>query len=103
MSRIELIKKHLLASHEDPFLLHALALEYVKEGADEEACNLFRGLLDKNPDYIGSYYHLAQAYERLGEIEKAKETYKKGMEMSGKIDQHTFTELSAALEQLSTD
>lgn len=103
MSRIDLINKHLLASPEDPFLLHALALEYVKQEDDQMARQIFEKLLEQHPDYIGSYYHLAQAYERLGKTEKAIETYKTGMEMSKQVDQHTFNELKAAFEELTTD
>ncbi len=85
----------------DPFLNHALALEEIKAGKDESARRLFESLLERNPDYVGSYYHLGKLYERLGEEQKAMEVYERGMEVAKKLgDQHAGNELRGAYDNL---
>ena len=71
MERIEKLKEFLAASPEDSFLRHALALEYVKIGDEQQARSLFEELLARDENYIGSYYHLAKLLERLDEIDNA--------------------------------
>jgi Tfp pilus assembly protein PilF len=101
MERIEKLKEFLSENPEDSFLMHALALEYVKQGDDAEARRLFEQLLEKDEQYIGSYYHLARLLERNNEKEKAIIFYEKGMKMARAAnDQHSFNELKAALEEL---
>ncbi len=101
MEKIEKLRSFLSNSPEDPFLNHALALEYIKLGNDSEARRLFLNILTRDPSYIGSYYHLARLLERAGETENAKTWYEKGMiaaKQSG--DNHAFNELLAAYEDL---
>jgi Tfp pilus assembly protein PilF len=101
MDKIEKIKSFMIHSPEDPFLKHALALEYIKIGREGEARELFLEILTRDPSYIGSYYHLAQLMERAGEMEKAKTWYEKGMHAAKQAgDAHALNELSAAYEDL---
>src|SRR5262249_2731302 len=67
MDRIEKLKEFLSVNPADSFVQHALALEYVKLGNDQEAKNLFEDILNRDPGYIGSYYHLAKLLERNGD------------------------------------
>jgi Tfp pilus assembly protein PilF len=86
----------------DSFLQHALALEYIKTGNEEAARRLFEEILNRDPAYIGSYYHLAKLLERTGETEAALEVYEKGMEAAKKAgENHAFSELRSAWEELS--
>lgn len=88
-------------SGKDSFLQHALALEYIKIGNDEEARNLFNEILLREPTYIGSYYHLGKLIERAGDFDKAIRIYKRGMEESKRAgDNHTYNELQGALEDI---
>ncbi len=81
---------------------HALALEYIKIANDTEAKKLFENILDKEPSYIGSYYHLGKLLERIGETNVAINIYTKGMEEAKKAgDQHTYNELQGAYEDLN--
>ncbi|HXB30060.1 MAG TPA: hypothetical protein VNW49_09585 [Puia sp.] len=101
MEKIEKLRSFLSNSPEDPFLNHALALEYIKIGNDSEARRLFLKILTRDPSYIGSYYHLGRLLERSGETENAKAWYEKGMiaaKQSG--DSHAFNELQAAFDDL---
>lgn len=101
MDRIAKIKEFLLASPNDNFLRHALALEYIKAGEDAAAKDLFEAILSTSPDYIGSYYHLAKLLEKMQETELAIAWYEKGM-AAAKLakDQHAYNELQAAYEDL---
>ncbi|HMU58268.1 MAG TPA: tetratricopeptide repeat protein, partial [Chitinophagaceae bacterium] len=78
--RMERIKQMLVDMPEDSFLQHALALEYIKLGDDGQARQLFETLLNREPGYVGSYYHLAKLLERNGKEAEAVKVYEKGME-----------------------
>ncbi len=64
MNRIEKLQEFLASNPKDNFLRHALALEYIKIGNDDEAKILFENILTEDETYIGSYYHLAKLLER---------------------------------------
>lgn len=101
MERIGKLKAFLEENPGDSFLQHALALEYVKIGDDAEASRLFLNILDKEPGYVGSYYHLAQLQARNGETDKALSTYETGMQEARKAsDNHAYNELMMAKEEL---
>ena len=102
MDRIEKIKDLLKETPVDSFLQHALALEYIKLGNDGEARKLFESVLNHEPGYIGSYYHLAKLLERNGDNDAAIKIYEKGMEEAKKAgDKHGYGELRAAYEELT--
>jgi len=101
MSRIEKLLEYMRTSGKDSFLQHALALEYIKIGKDEEARELFNEILLREPTYIGSYYHLAKLLERAGDFDRAIRVYQRGMEEAKKAnDRHAYSELQGALEEL---
>ncbi len=100
--RIEKLKEFLQATPTDSFLKHALALEYIKLGNDEAARNLFEELLNRDPGYIGSYYHLAKLLERIELVNEAITVYENGMEEAKKAgDNHALGELRGAYEELT--
>jgi len=102
MSRIEKLNEFLKTNPTDSFLQHALALEYIKLGDDEKARGLFEALLNREPGYIGSYYHLAKLLERNDKTEEAIKVYEKGMEEAKKAgDNHALGELRGAYEELT--
>jgi Tfp pilus assembly protein PilF len=102
MEKIEKLKTFLNNSPEDPFLKHALALEYIKLGNDLLARQLFLEILNRDPDYIGTYYHLGHLMERAGEFENARSWYEKGMVAAKNAgDLHVYNELKAAYEDLT--
>ena len=101
MDRIEKIKEFLAQQPNDSFLQHALALEYIKLGKDEEAKKLFHNVLELDPSYIGTYYHLAKLYERNEKVDEAVKIYEKGMQEAKKAgEDHAFGELRSAYEEL---
>jgi Tfp pilus assembly protein PilF len=101
MNRIEKLLEYLQATPDDNFIRHALALEYIKLGNDNDAKMLFESILNDSPGYVGSYYHLGKLLERNGEATKAIECYEKGMvQAKAANDQHAYNELQAAYEDL---
>lgn len=99
--RINKLNEFLKATPGDSFLQHALALEYIKLDNDNEAKKLFEVILEKEPGYVGSYYHFAKLLERIGDTDSAIKVYEKGMEEAKKAgDQHAYNELQAAHEDL---
>ena len=102
MERISKLKAFLAENPNDSFLQHALALEYIKLGDEEQARVLFEEIINREPGYIGTYYHLAKLQERLGERDKAVQVYKQGMEQAMKAgDNHAYGELKGAYEELT--
>ena len=101
MDRISKLKDFLKANPRDSFVQHAMALEYIKLGDDEQAMVLFEEILNREPGYIGSYYHLGKLLERNNKTEDAIKVYEKGMEEAKKTgDHHAFGELKGAYEEL---
>ena len=102
MEKIEKLKEFLVGSPDDSFLNHALALEYIKIGDDNSARLLFEKVLQKEPGYVGSYYHLGKLLERAGDYEFAILTYNKGIgEAKAAGDNHSRNELQGALDDIT--
>lgn len=101
MDRMEKLQQLLKENPADSFVQHALALEYVKQGNDAEARQVFEKLLAHDPGYTGSYYHLAKLLERNQDADAAIQVYEKGMEEAKKAgDNHAYSELRSAYEEL---
>jgi len=69
-----------VADPHDAFVKHALALEYTKLGEHAEARRLWEEVLERDPSYVGSYYHLGKLLEIMGEKALAISWYEKGMQ-----------------------
>lgn len=101
MDRISRLKEFLKANPNDSFVQHALALEYVKAGDDNQARKLFENVLNADENYIGSYYHLGKLLERNDLREDAVKWYEKGLMKAKEAgDKHAYNELLAAYEDL---
>jgi Tfp pilus assembly protein PilF len=102
MDRIGKLKEFLQKDPHDAFVKHALALEYVKLGEDVAARRLWEEVLERDPAYVGSYYHLGKLLERTGEKELAMEWYQRGMMAAGTAgEKRAYNELQAAYEDLT--
>ena len=102
MDRIEKLNEFLKSNPADSFVQHALALEYIKLGDDEKARKLFEVILQREPGYVGSYYHLAKLMERNDDMVEAIRIYEKGMEEAKRAgDNHSYSELKSAYEELT--
>jgi Tfp pilus assembly protein PilF len=101
VDRIAKLQEYLTATPDDSFLQHALALEHIKLGDDAAARALFEAILEREPGYTGSYYHLGKLMERAGDTTAAIAVYERGMDACKKAgDQHALGELRGAKEEL---
>jgi Tfp pilus assembly protein PilF len=102
LDRVEKLKEFLTQNPADSFVQHALALEYIKTGDDAAAQKLFEDILQREPSYVGSYYHLAKLFERNGNNEAAIKWYEMGMAEAKKAgENHAYNELRSAYEELT--
>jgi Tfp pilus assembly protein PilF len=101
MDRIEKLKEFLQREPEDPFIKHALALEYWKAGDTAKARRLLEDILAKDPGAVGSYYQLGKLLEGMGESRLALEWYEKGMAAAKTAgEKRAYNELRAAYDDL---
>jgi Tfp pilus assembly protein PilF len=101
MDRIEKLKEFLLKEPEDPFIKHALALEYWKAGDTATARGLLEEVLAKDVAAVGSYYQLGKLLEDIGEPRLALEWYEKGMAAAKTAgEKRAYNELRAAYDDL---
>lgn len=104
MDRIVILKQFIRENPGDFFSRHALALECIKLGDNAEAEKLFKEILENNPAYIGTYYHLGKLLERDNRADEALGIYETGMKEAEKQrDDHSLRELKAALNQLKDE
>ncbi len=101
MDRTERLLDMLRQQPGDAFLQHALALEYIKQGAEDKAEVAFRAVLAADPGYVGSYYHLASLLVRKGQKEEALNVCETGLAACRKAgDDHAWRELNTIYEDL---
>jgi tetratricopeptide (TPR) repeat protein len=100
--RINKILEFLKANPADCFLNHALALEYVKVGEEDNAMRRFELNLANDPTYVATYYHLGKLLERTGQPDNAVIIYERGMAAAKTAkDEHSYNELQAVYEDLA--
>ncbi|HEX8638367.1 MAG TPA: tetratricopeptide repeat protein [Pyrinomonadaceae bacterium] len=81
-NRIEVFKQMLASDPGNTMILFGLANEYQKLGNWRKTIETLEDYLSKADDEGAAYGMLAKAYERIGEREKAKTIYEKGVEVS---------------------
>jgi len=101
MNRIDILTGFLQQDPNDSFSRYALALEYVKSGQSGDARREFETVMEKDPEYVATYYQLGQLYRTLGLKHEAEKTYRTGISVASVAgDAHTQSELEGALESL---
>ncbi|MFN8276439.1 MAG: hypothetical protein U0T84_03065 [Chitinophagales bacterium] len=101
MNRLEQLKQLAASAPNDPFLRYAIALEHQAAGDLQLARQLLEVLLASDPDYLPTYYQLAQLLEVLEENQAARLIYADGIALAEKTgDAKTARELRAALDLL---
>jgi len=100
-NRMEILKNMLAQNPSDSFARYGLAMEFANSGDLQQAIAEYRALLQHNPDYAAAYFHGGQVLEKLGRIDEARDMYQKGIDTTTRTgDQHTRSELQAALDML---
>lgn len=84
MSRIEIFKQMLASDPANTSLLFGLAKEYEKAGSDTELIEMLNRYLENSSDEGNAYGMLARAYERVGQKDKAREAYQRGIDAANK-------------------
>lgn len=98
MNRLEQLLEYFREDPGDPFTRFALASEYWKRGVTDRARILFEELIETDPTYVGTYYHLGKLYEALGRPEDAQRVYEAGILVARRMhDFHARSELQGAL------
>jgi tetratricopeptide (TPR) repeat protein len=82
MDRLDQLLQFYEDDPDDAFTRFALAQEYLNRGETEKALAFFEELVDTDPEYVGTYYHLGKLYERLDRTDDAIETYEQGVEVA---------------------
>ena len=101
--RLEQLLKFYYEEPDDPFNLYALANEY-KSSDLPKAIEIFEKLINKHPDYIATYYHLAHAYIDINDEEKAKKTFESGIKLATKNNEaFALRELKSAYDEFMMD
>jgi tetratricopeptide (TPR) repeat protein len=103
MTRLEQLEEFAKADPEDPFNLYALALEYQKSDR-HKALAIFNDLTTHHDKYIPTYYHFGKLCIDVGDPEKAKMIFEKGIVLAGQHKElKAMRELKAALDELMHD
>lgn len=79
-SRIEIFEQMLATDPGNTSVLFGLAKEYEKTGNDEKLVETLNRYLAATDDEGNAFGMLAGAYERLGQRDKAREAYERGIE-----------------------
>ncbi len=77
---------------------YGLAMEFANAGEWARAMQEFETMIDSDPSYAAAYYHGGQTLEKMGDPDRAREFYRRGL--AANIDAHTRSEIQAALDIL---
>jgi len=97
-SRIDLLQRLLTQDPDSTFTRYGLAMECVKAGEFARAMAEFEAVIAVDPKYSAAYYHGGQTLEKMGERDRAREVYRRGLAASA--DAHARAEMQAALDIL---
>jgi hypothetical protein len=104
LERIKQIKSLLEESPEDPFLYHAMAMEYLSVSDDKLAEFYFLQAMDKGRDYPAAAYQLGLICYRNQNISMGLSIVEKGIQSALLLgDQKMASELRALHRELSDE
>ncbi|NJB85805.1 tetratricopeptide (TPR) repeat protein [Lewinella marina] len=104
MTRKEQILQMLETAPKDAFLRFALAKEWEQEGNDPTALNIYRSLVNDQPEYVGTYYHLGKTLVRMERPREAWKVFTQGMEVTKRLGEiHAMRELAGARMELGDE
>jgi tetratricopeptide (TPR) repeat protein len=101
MDRLAVLRGMLEQDPGNAFARYGIAMEHANRGDQAQAIEEFQALLASDPEYVPAYYHAGRALEKLGRIDDARTMYENGIAAAKrKGDQHTLSELQAALDMV---
>ena len=100
-SRKQQLQEMLAEEPNDPFLHYGLAMEFISEGKDDEACRALQELLRVAPEYVPGYLQAGQVLVRLGRLEEARGVFRSGIATARQQgDHHAADEMEGFLANL---
>jgi len=100
-SRLDSLKEMLEMHADDSFTRYALGLELAASGLPEDASAEFERVIAADPNYHPVYYQLGKVYETLGDVDKARKIYERGIYVAASQSEfHAKEELESALNEL---
>jgi tetratricopeptide (TPR) repeat protein len=96
--RLDTLRRLLADNPANTFARYGLAMEHVRSGDLDGAVQEFEAVIVTDPKYSAAYYHGGQALEKLGELDRARDLYRRGI--AATRDPHALGELQAALDIL---
>ncbi len=100
-NRINELKKALEKNPDNPLGLYGLAVELFKAKRYDEALLYLERYLSLHEDEGAAYRLLAQCYINIGDIEKAIESYEKGIRQAKKFNHQSMVdEFTQEIEML---
>jgi hypothetical protein len=101
-TRRQMLEEFVAKKPDDSFSRYGLAMECMNNGDPAAADTHFRGLLERNADYIPAYLMYGQMLARESRIEEAKHVLSDGMVAAAKKhDDHARSEMETLLNELS--
>jgi tetratricopeptide (TPR) repeat protein len=97
-TRIQILEQLVSQNPSNTFARYGLAMECVKSGELKRAVAEFQSLLTTDPTYSAAYFHGGQTYEKLGQLDEARDYYRRGI--AATRDPHARSELQTALDIL---
>ena len=96
-NRLNQLMSFFEASPNDGFIIFAVAKEYEKYDDIDNAMKYYLELKQKDPKYVGLYYHLGKLLEKKEQYQEAYDTYVEGMKIAKEAgDNHALGELATA-------
>jgi len=96
--RLDTLRRLVADNPANTFARYGLAMERVRSGDLDGAVQEFEAVIVTDPKYSAAYYHGGQALEKLGELDRARDLYRRGI--AATRDPHALSELQAALDIL---
>ena len=104
MDRMDRLQAMLKDYPNDSFVLFAIAMEYKNQESYEMAIEQFNSLKNRDPEYVGLYYHLAECLYEIENFKDALFIYDQGISIANKLmDQHAKAELMNAKTNLEME
>lgn len=97
--RIEPLKKLLAMDPNDDVAWFGLGKAYLDDGNFQESASALERCITVKPSYSAAYFALAQALQKLGQLDRCRQVCDQGIEVSTKNGDAMVTKNLQALKQ----
>ena len=97
----EQIEEMLKKEPKDTFLRYSLAMEFEKEGRNDESLKLFDELINDDPPHVPAFFMAAQQLVKLEREEEAIPILEQGIQQAqSQGDEHAAMEMTGYLDMI---